>query len=200
MTDGEKQSWLGIPANRSDPDMGPDLGAAQPASGPVTLAALPAQKHWEVTKVRQQGSCGSCWAFAAVASLEGQHLKHHGEYREFSEQSILDCTFEGTHDGCKGGYSTSAIRWVGSNKISGTHNHGYLPTRDDNEYEGKDRTCLDAIHAFPNAMKRAKVGSHSASYADRNNAGLLRNLANEGPFAVYIWASWQLQFYKVYKN
>ena len=39
-----------------------------------------------------------------MSVLEGLHLKHHSEYKEFSEQAMLDCTYEESGDnGCKGG-------------------------------------------------------------------------------------------------
>ena len=200
MTEGERQGWLGIPANQSDPEARSDmpvLGA--PTTAEVNLGAFAVQKHWEVTKPRNQGSCGSCWAFAAVGALEGQHLKHHGEYREFSEQSILDCTFEryATKDGCKGGWTTSAIDWVKSSAVSGTSFHGYLPTRQDNQYEGEDQVCRDATRPYPNALKRGKPSYRTAQPSERTNAGLLKNIALSGPLSVYIWSSWQLQFYQV---
>ena len=44
-----------------------------------------------VTDVKDQGHCGSCWAFSATGALEGRHQIASGHLTAFSEQQHIDC-------------------------------------------------------------------------------------------------------------
>ena len=44
-----------------------------------------------VTPVKDQGRCGSCWAFSTIAALEGAYFVKHKELESFSEQQLIDC-------------------------------------------------------------------------------------------------------------
>lgn len=62
--------------------------------------------------VKDQGQCGSCWAFAAVGAMEGSFYTATGTPRTFSEQQLIDCAWsEGPH-GCDGGDAQPAFRYV----------------------------------------------------------------------------------------
>eukprot|EP01132_Coremiostelium_polycephalum_P001198 gene1198-1511_t len=66
------------------------------------------RKNGQVTKVKNQGSCGSCWAFASSAIIESAYLissnKPHQEL-DLSEQHFVDCT----NNGCNGGNARVAF-------------------------------------------------------------------------------------------
>ena len=79
---------------------------------PVTLdtSDLPSSVNWveagAVTPVKDQGECGSCWAFSSTGSLEGAHFVATGELLSFSEQQLVDCAsiLQGYGNlGCYGG-------------------------------------------------------------------------------------------------
>jgi cathepsin L len=55
-----------------------------------------------VNAVKDQGQCGSCWAFSATAAIEGHHFIATGELLSFAEQEIVDC--DTTSYGCNGGW------------------------------------------------------------------------------------------------
>ncbi len=75
-------------------------------------------KDRHMTRVKDQGECGSCWAFTATSVLEGTLAAKTGKKpRRISEQQLVDCTLEGTKDkqgnfyhnyGCNGGWMEEA--------------------------------------------------------------------------------------------
>ena len=60
------------------------------------------RKHGAVTSVKRQGSCGACFAFSAVGSIEYWYWKRTGQLKDFSIQQWIDCT-RGANYGCDGG-------------------------------------------------------------------------------------------------
>ena len=70
-----------------------------------------------VTPVKDQGQCGSCWAFSSTGALEGAHFVKSGELLSFSEQQLVDCAgLKYGNLGCNGGLQQRAYKYLESNK------------------------------------------------------------------------------------
>jgi len=89
---------------------------------PADMSAVPASIDWTttgaVTAVKDQGQCGSCWAFSTTGSLEGAYKLKHGSLKSFSEQNLVDCDTRsngGKDMGCNGGLMDSAFDWINKN-------------------------------------------------------------------------------------
>ena len=66
-----------------------------------------------LSPVKDQGICGSCYSFAAVAAAESAILISKGYFNvDLSEQQIIDCTGRFGNGGCKGGYKDRSLRYI----------------------------------------------------------------------------------------
>lgn len=85
------------------------------AAAPEGLQSTPATFDWResgiVTEVRDQGYCGSCWAFATVAAMESQLLLDGiPAGNDLSEEAVVACNFD--NDACCGGYLDKACNYL----------------------------------------------------------------------------------------
>ncbi|XP_073010005.1 oryzain alpha chain-like [Typha latifolia] len=98
--------------------------------------ALPDSVDWRkkgaVVSVKDQGSCGSCWAFSTIAAVEGINQIVTGDLISLSEQELVDCDTS-YNQGCDGGLMDYAFEFI--------INNGGIDTEEDYPYNARDGRC-----------------------------------------------------------
>jgi len=156
---------------------------------PLTNVQLPTSVDWRdknaVNTVRDQGQCGSCWAFSAVGAMESRAfiraIDKHG-LLQLSEQQLVDCA-GGSYgnEGCNGGDMGAAFQYA--------QDYGMM-NRTDYPYTAQDGTCVY------DANKVTKVKPSGNTAVTPNSAIALKTAIADGPVSVAIEAdTFVFQFY-----
>ncbi|PON68373.1 Cyseine protease [Trema orientale] len=112
---------------------------------------IPTTVDWRdqgaVTEIKYQGQCGCCWAFSAVAAVEGITQIKTGNLVSLSEQQLLDCATDG-NNGCHGGWMNNAFKYI-------IENRG-ITTESSYQYQGTEGlTCQTGENAYASAAQIA---------------------------------------------
>jgi len=159
--------------------------APKPSNSQPTIrlgkAQNPSRKDWReagvVTPVKNQGGCGSCWAFAATECVESHYHISNGEEAILAPQYYVNCVQNPTECGGSGGCE-GAIAELAFNLTAKVG----IPLEKDLPYKGRDATCGSYTEAV------TCDGYHHLAPNDADE--LETALATTGPVAVSVAANW----------
>jgi C1A family cysteine protease len=158
----------------------PELRRAKPQTlgelkAPATYpnGALDWTTMGAVTPVKNQGQCGSCWAFSTTGNMEGTIAILHGQLTSLSEQQLVDCSWSYGNLGCSGGLMDNAFKYAEANGLC---------TEAAYPYTAKDGTCQSSKCS-------ASAYTHLKSYTDvQHNENALGASVDIEPVSVAIEA------------
>merc|ERR1711935_1109854 len=166
---------------------------AQAPRNSVADASLPDTVDWRgklLTPVKNQGGCGSCWAFSATETLESSIAKATGKLLVLAPQQIVSCTPDpddcGGTGGCKGATQQLGYNYTIAAGISAETSY---------PYQGVTGKC-DPTKVKPVAGIKGYV-----TVTPNNYTALATAVATEGPIAITVAAgSWQLYSHGIFNG
>jgi len=124
-----------------------------PVHSDEDISAIPTSWNWNsqgaVTPIKNQGQCGSCWAFSSTGSLEGLNFlqgPQKGTLLSFSEQQLVDCSASYGNQGCNGGLMDNAFTYTAAKGIEQESVYPYTAVTGTCKYNAADITKVNTGH------------------------------------------------------
>merc|ERR1711907_196423 len=129
-----------------------------------------------VTPVKDQGQCGSCWAFSTTGGLEGAWQIATGKLTSMSEQQFVDC--DTSSMGCNGGNMNTAFTWAEKQNVA---------TESSYAYTARDGTCKSS---FSTAIPKGGVTGYKSvgSLLSKATVAKLQSAIDQQPVSIAIEA------------
>jgi len=152
-----------------------------------TEVDAPANVDWrtsgKVSAIKDQGQCGSCWAFSTTGSLESAAAIFGTGLGDYSEQQLVDCSSSYGNMGCNGGLMDYAFEYVIAKGITAESKY---------PYRAVDQTCKTQGGSFK-ISKYTDVAS--------GNCNSLKTAVAQQPVAIGVDAEeWQFYSGGVFNN
>jgi cathepsin L len=132
-----------------------------------------------INPVKDQGHCGSCWAFSTIANVEAHLALNTGKLLNLSEQQLVSCVQNPNHCGGSGGCD-GAIEQLGFNYIK----ENGIALNESYPYQAETLTCNTEL-----ASKKVAIVDGYVQLTKNSNSALLHTLANVGPVSVGVDAT-----------
>ncbi|KAF4723625.1 hypothetical protein FOZ63_014389, partial [Perkinsus olseni] len=151
--------------------------------------AAPTSVDWRgkgvLNPIKDQGQCGSCWAFSANGALEAQYAIATKKLLSFSEQQLNDCSTSYGNKGCDGGglmeYAYEYIRDKGID-LESTY-----------PYEAEDDTCKTSLESEADGLPAGEVTG--STFLSKTDDALVEAVA-KAPVSVALTANRAFTAYK----
>lgn len=140
-----------------------------------------------VTGVKNQGQCGSCWAFSTVGALEGANFISNGKLVSLSEQQFVDCAGDFGNQGCNGGLMDNGFKYAETTSICTERSY---------PYKAWSRTCQWSPRCDSDGLTKAEVSGYKDVTAD-SKEDLMSAVAQQ-PVSIAIEAD--LPVFQLYKG
>jgi len=146
--------------------------------------SLPDTFDWRtegaVTPVKNQGQCGSCWAFSVTENVESVWIiatNASASTVDLSAQQVVDCDRD--DGGCDGGDTPTAYQYI--------IKAGGMESEKDYPYHARDGTCK-----FNKQKVVAKISSFKYATQNSDEDQMQQNLVSWAPLSICVDAStWQ---------